>query len=192
MQAEYTGEASTVDGKKTSPPRSNVSRIGRATLLEDDTSDFEQIVYYQAGVAAVAENSRLQTFTESAWGTGVLSNVREAYGFICNNYDYGDEIYITGFSRGAFTARSVAGLIGKCGILTKVGMDQFYEALDYYQNSYDKLKAGPCPVSEEVGRRVLNLYAKAMRSHQANIGLGRNYQKVLSQYQPSKVTANQN
>ena len=140
----------------TSRPVSNVARIGRATLLEDTQDSenrYEQIVYYQAGIGADAEQSMWDYVYESALGYGLESNVREAYGFLCNNYDYGDEIYITGFSRGAFTARSVAGLIGRVGILTKNGLDKFYEAFDYYKNwaliKGDSTKQ--IPVSPEVG-----------------------------------------
>jgi uncharacterized protein (DUF2235 family) len=46
----------------------------------------------------------------------VDDNIRSAYQFIAQNYVPGDEIYLFGFSRGAFTARSLAGLITACGI----------------------------------------------------------------------------
>ena len=42
--------------------------------------------------------------------------------FICNNYSTDDEIFLFGFSRGAFTARSIAGLIAGVGLLTKAGL----------------------------------------------------------------------
>ena len=130
---------------------SNVARIGRATLLEDEQNNLEQVVYYQSGLAARAETSYTQLFYDGGLGSGLVSNVREAYGFLCNNYDFGDEIFITGFSRGAFTARSVAGLIGRIGILTKRGLEVFYEAFEYYENYKTFEKAGkPCPVSEAV------------------------------------------
>ena len=48
--------------------------------------------------------------------------MREAYSFVANNYEDGDEIFMIGFSRGAFTARSVAGLIAGIGVLTKKGL----------------------------------------------------------------------
>ena len=110
-------------------------------------------MYYLAGVGADAQTAGI---SESTSGVGVVSKIREAYGFLCSNYDYGDEIYITGFSRGAYTARSVAGLMGKCGILTKTGLEKFYEAFEYYQfsNKY-KEKNLPCPVSEEVCGKTL-------------------------------------
>jgi len=52
--------------------------------------------------------------------------VREAYGFLCNNYEEGDEIILLGFSRGAFTARSIGALISQVGLLTYEGMENFY------------------------------------------------------------------
>ncbi|KAL8831519.1 MAG: hypothetical protein Q9191_000828 [Dirinaria sp. TL-2023a] len=105
------GPAKFIDGKATSVPVSNVARIGRATLLEDVENNIEQVVYYQTGLAARAELGLAQSLRDGGYGQGLVSNVREAYGFLCNNYDYGDEIFITGFSRGAFTARSVAAFI---------------------------------------------------------------------------------
>jgi len=57
-----------------------------------------------------------------ATGQGLSENVREAYAFISNNYEPGDEIFLLGFSRGAYTARSIAGLIGAVGLLTKRGL----------------------------------------------------------------------
>lgn len=54
-------------------------------------------------------------------------NVREAYAFIANNYERGDEIILIGFSRGAFTARTVAGLISGIGVLTKKGLSYLPE-----------------------------------------------------------------
>ena len=152
-KAQYTKAGAIIDGKQTSVALSNVARIGHATLLEDEENGFEQIVYYQAGIGADQELTILQSGLESASGKGLISNIRTAYGFICENYDYDDEIYITGFSRGAYTARSVAGLIGKCGLLTKSGLKLFYEAFEYYQltNKY-KEQHRDCPVSEAVSQ----------------------------------------
>ena len=121
--------------------------------MEDEENGFEQVVYYEAGVGADAEETLVQRYVSMGSGLGLVSNIRSAYAFICNNYDYGDEIYITGFSRGAYTARSVAGLIGKVGLLTKTGLESFYESFEYYQfsNKY-KDKHRDCPVSEAVSR----------------------------------------
>jgi hypothetical protein len=55
---------------------------------------------------------------------GIGHDIRQAYSFICNNFDdeAGDQIVLIGFSRGAFTARAVAQLIHDVGVLTKKGL----------------------------------------------------------------------
>lgn len=67
-------------------------------------------------------------------GIGISEHIREAYTFIAHNYQHGDEIFLIGFSRGAFTARSIAGLITAVGLLTKKGMAGFYEVFKDWEN----------------------------------------------------------
>ena len=64
--------------------------------------------------------------------------------FLCNNYEDGDEIYLVGFSRGAFTARSIGGLIEAMGLLTKKGLEDFYVIFNDWerQNDPDYYKPG--------------------------------------------------
>jgi uncharacterized protein (DUF2235 family) len=52
-----------------------------------------------------------------AFGYGLKRNVLHLYEFLCQNWEKDDEIYIFGFSRGAFTGRVLAGLIAKMGVL---------------------------------------------------------------------------
>jgi hypothetical protein len=68
------------------------------------------------------------------YGSGVSATVRSAYAFLAHNYDIGDEIFFFGFSRGAYIARSIAGLVTSLGLLTKKGMDHFPLV---YQRYYD-------------------------------------------------------
>lgn len=77
----------------------------------------------------------------------VEQRVREAYAFLCANYADGDEIILIGWSRGAFTVRSVAGMIGKLGLLTREGMDSFVPVFkdmqhwkdDGYQDAFPEM-----------------------------------------------------
>ena len=69
--------------------------------------------------------------------TGLAENVREGYDFIATNYEVGDEIFFFGFSRGAFTARAIAGLIGEIGVLTKQGMPFLAEIFKDVQHRHD-------------------------------------------------------
>jgi len=80
-----------------------------------DHTQPDQIAYYIKGVgtAGWAPLAAL----DGATGIGVPSNVRKLYRFLCWNWRPGDEIYIFGFSRGAFTARTLAALIASQGLV---------------------------------------------------------------------------
>lgn len=68
-----------------------------------------------------------------AFGWGLDAKVKQAYQFIAQAYEAGDEIYLFGFSRGAYTARSVAGMIRKCGIIEDTSTDGINAAFDLYR-----------------------------------------------------------
>lgn len=72
------------------------------------------------------------------YGEGLSANVRSAYGFLAHNYAPGDKMYFFGFSRGAYTTRSIAGLVAYLGLLSKRGMDSFPEIYDEYYNNLGK------------------------------------------------------
>jgi uncharacterized protein (DUF2235 family) len=68
-------------------------------------------------------------------GDGLNENVIEAYNFIVNNYREGDEILCFGFSRGAYTARAVAGLVTEIGIIHISNMCFFPEIYRLYKKN---------------------------------------------------------
>jgi hypothetical protein len=69
--------------------------------------------------------------------SGVSELVREGYNYLATNWTPGDEIFIFGFSRGAFTARSIAGLIGEIGLLTTTGLPYLAEIYKDVQHQHD-------------------------------------------------------
>lgn len=80
-----------------------------------------QLVYYEMGVNG---------FMGGVFGKGLDENIRRAYEWLVENYNPGDEIYIFGFSRGAYTARSLAGLVAMNGILqagSPIGVSELFE-----------------------------------------------------------------
>ena len=82
--------------------------------------------------------------------SGINENIRSAYGFICNNYVQDDEIYLVGFSRGAYTARCISALINDVGLITKHALGYFYDIYNAWQakNVIAKHKPGaPLPAS---------------------------------------------
>ncbi|KAH8658692.1 hypothetical protein BGZ60DRAFT_383301 [Tricladium varicosporioides] len=111
---------------------SNVTRISRA-LKRKTTDGISQIIAYHSGVGT-SSSSVTDVVTGGALGKGISENIREAYSFIAANYVQGDEIILIGFSRGAFTARSVAGMIDNIGLLTREGMASFYAIFKDQEN----------------------------------------------------------
>jgi uncharacterized protein (DUF2235 family) len=105
----------------------NVLRLARIVrpVAADGT---DQIVYYDNGVGT---GGLIDKLGGGAVGVGLSRNVRQAYAFLVNNYRDGDEIFLFGFSRGAYTARAVGGLIGRIGLLRKRQMGAFAEAWDW-------------------------------------------------------------
>ena len=119
------------------PNATNVVKIMRAIRHESDDGT-KQITFYDKGVGTGGPIDRLKG---GAFGNGLDENVRDGYRFLANNYEPGDEIYIFGFSRGAFTGRSLAGFIGACGLLTKSTMGRLMFAWDYYRTPPDERRA---------------------------------------------------
>jgi uncharacterized protein (DUF2235 family) len=96
----------------------NVFKLFEAVDLNEHRTNptlDQQLAYYDDGVG-----TRGNTFLRAlggAAGYGLKRNVKDLYRALSRVYDVGDRIYLFGFSRGAFTARTLAGLIGTCGIV---------------------------------------------------------------------------
>ena len=75
----------------------------------------EQITFYDDGVGS--QENKIMKMTGGAFGWGLKRNILDLYKSLCRAYRAGDDIYIFGFSRGAYTARVLGGLILSCGIL---------------------------------------------------------------------------
>ena len=113
---------------------SNVTRICRCINHEGidkpTGKSIPQIIYYHSGVGT---DSLYSSLVGGATGQGISENIREAYSFICANYADGDEIFLIGFSRGAFTARSVSSLIKTIGLLTPIGLEHFCQIFEDWE-----------------------------------------------------------
>ena len=89
--------------------------LEREKKLSDDNSVL-QITKYINGVGN-AQN-KIQELIGGGFGTGLIKRIVRGYTFISRNYAPGDRIHIIGFSRGAYTARALAGLIVSQGLLS--------------------------------------------------------------------------
>lgn len=103
----------------------NVWRL-KALCAERGTDGVRQVAYYSRGVGTtLGEKVR-----GGVLGVGIDRNVARAYEWLVETYEPGDEIFIFGFSRGAYTARSLAGFIALCGLLkpgSPLGTGQLFD-----------------------------------------------------------------
>ena len=110
------------DGTWNRPDNAHVTNIEKiARTIETDPVDgdppAQQMVLYLSGVGT--SGYTVDRLLGGAFGFGLFDNVRSGYRFLALNYDPGDEIFVFGFSRGAYTARSLVGMIGRVGLLTR-------------------------------------------------------------------------
>jgi uncharacterized protein (DUF2235 family) len=104
-----------------------------------DTEDIHQIVYYDEGLGTKQINTghslidKLIKYGGGAFGLGIDHKIQDAYRFLCMNYEPGDEIYLFGFSRGAYTVRCLAGLIYNSGLLHRQFIRHIPQAYELYR-----------------------------------------------------------
>ena len=106
----------------------NVVRLAQA-VKRTASDGVPQIVFYDEGIG-VDSNKIVGGVT----GLGIDKNIQDAYRFLSFNYDRGDEIYLFGFSRGAYTVRSLAGMIYCSGLLSRRYITKASEAYELYRN----------------------------------------------------------
>ena len=113
------------------PCPTNVVKIGYRVAKRDGTTP--QIVYYDQGVGS---GNILDRYTGGAFGEGLEDNIHDAYRFLIANYEPGDELFLFGFSRGAFTARSIGGMVRKCGVLGREFIQHYRDAIALYRSEH--------------------------------------------------------
>ncbi len=110
----------------------NVARLARATLAQGAVP---QLIYYDDGVGvAQGAADHLVHILGGAFGKGLDYKIARAYEFLCLNYVPGDRIFLFGFSRGAYTVRSLAGLLRQVWILRREEAARVDEAVDLYRS----------------------------------------------------------
>jgi len=110
-------------GNEFGPANSNVIKLYSALELSDPT---RQVAYYHPGLGTMGAPSALTKFTKwwtrlfgLLFGRGLMDDVGEAYAFLMEEYRAGDDVFLFGFSRGAYTARALAAMLHMFGLLRK-------------------------------------------------------------------------
>ncbi|MCA9471481.1 MAG: DUF2235 domain-containing protein [Nitrospirales bacterium] len=112
----------------------NVLRIARAVSNVDEQFH-HQIIYYDSGIGT--DGGLGHRLIGGLTGYGLSARIMKAYRFVCHNYVEGDVLYFFGFSRGAYTVRALAGMIGAVGLLHANDLHHLPTAFRYY-NTHPK------------------------------------------------------
>ncbi|MFF3634414.1 DUF2235 domain-containing protein [Streptomyces sp. NPDC002250] len=113
--------------------RTNVAKVA-LSVCTGAAAGKDQRLYYHSGVGS----SRRDHLSGGAFGVGLSRNVLDAYRFLVEMYEPRDELFLFGFSRGAFTVRSLAGLVRNSGIVRRAHADRIQEAWHLYRDRLEK------------------------------------------------------
>ena len=147
------------------PAPTNVVRIHAEVEPDHSKTTIPQIRYYRSGVGT--SGNFLKRLKDGALGTGLDDDIRSAYKWLAETLQPNDRVFLFGFSRGAYTVRSLAGLIGSIGLVDVSGADVkdpekwelTYFALEAYRNRKRRL-AGQA--QKLLDRRTEEKFAKRL------------------------------
>jgi uncharacterized protein (DUF2235 family) len=110
--------------------RSNIYKLYRASRCGPDSTidPSTQVAFYDPGLGSMSDDDRIKigwirwgrNLVSQATGLGITKNIIDCYAEIIRQWRPGDRIYLFGFSRGAYTVRCVGGVLGLCGIPTRI------------------------------------------------------------------------
>ena len=125
------------------PSPTNVYKISRAIPEKDPTTGTKQLTYYHTGVGT--EGGKISKILDGAFGKSLGEHIMSGYHWLAQNYEESpenDEIFLFGFSRGAFTVRSLSGMIGTVGLLnleqSELNNSEKWEAINKGYTAYRK------------------------------------------------------
>jgi uncharacterized protein (DUF2235 family) len=133
---------------------SNVTKLARC-VKPVDPYGVRQVMFYDKGVGT----GRFDRFLGGAFGWGIKRKILDAYRFLIASYEPGDEIFFLGFSRGAYTVRSVFGLIRNSGLLKPEFANKVEDAYSLYRRRDDA--SHPDAVESELFRRSYSTEPRA-------------------------------
>ena len=117
------------DGTWNSPEDdSSTNVLSMARAVRPVAANIDQITFYDWGVGTDRKK-----IMGGLSGEGIDKNILDCYRFIVHNYKSGDKLYFFGFSRGAYTVRSLAGFIRNCGLLKREHAKRIPEAYRLYR-----------------------------------------------------------
>jgi uncharacterized protein (DUF2235 family) len=104
------------DGTANQIGAGNLTNVAKLFEMLEKNDPGSQLTYYDPGVGTLAAGT-MSLLIERAFGVGLKDNLAQAYRYVMQHWRPGDAIYIFGFSRGAYTARAVAGMLLRPGLM---------------------------------------------------------------------------
>lgn len=143
-------------------PENNTNVWRLDLMLADRGGDgVPQIKFYDEGVGT----HWFDRISGGAFGYGLPENVRLGYRWLMEHYNHGDEIFVFGFSRGAFTARSLTGMIARCGLLKPDAPMSFMQLYERYQKGDTVDPIYKLKHDYGLGKRDFNFEEKVLLNH---------------------------
>ena len=129
----------------------NVYRLYKSLTVTSD-----QVTYYDDGVGA--DLTGLGRVLGGAFGQGLIQKVKDGYTKIAHVFEEGDEIFLFGFSRGAYTVRSLAGMIANCGLPTGTFDDNLVDRVfDAYRDPINRASLLAALTNYKLGDAVIQM-----------------------------------
>lgn len=129
------------DGTGNEYGQNNTNVVG---LFERIARDTQQVAFYDPGVGTFSAwpvvgplAKRLALLAGQAFGYGLRRNIADAYRFLMRTYEPVDRVYLFGFSRGAYTVRCLAAMLGKCGLLDRGAENLVDSAMKIYTTAHN-------------------------------------------------------
>ncbi|MEU3342940.1 DUF2235 domain-containing protein [Streptomyces sp. NPDC006668] len=133
-----------LDGTGNQVGASHPTNVVRLVEMLDTDDPARQLVYYDPGVGTLSSGSAhgpvgrgLSRLWGLAFGSGLRTNLAEAYTYLMRHWQPGDEVYVFGFSRGAYTARALVGMLNKPGLMRPGSENLIPYAVSKYAFNHD-------------------------------------------------------
>lgn len=112
----------------------NVVLLAQKVAHQDSQGQHQMVLYLEGVGTGQAVISKADQWFGGAFGVGLMDNVEAAYRYLVLNFEPDDRVFVFGFSRGAYTARSLCGLIRNAGILDREHLMKVPEAVKLYKS----------------------------------------------------------
>jgi uncharacterized protein (DUF2235 family) len=178
--SDGTGQGSSMPKEE----RSNVWKLWNAT--KDAAPKDQQITFYDEGLGAEHKKEWWRwgyDLLSKATGLGISQNIEDCYVALIEFYEPGDRVFLFGFSRGAYTVRSLGGVLSLCGIPRHDRSGKSVR-IPTSASKADKeaAKAVRTAVAEEAVSKVYQHYGNDQKTKQERIALGEEFRRAHESY----------